>query len=165
MATEFKLDGIASVKKALMALDNATTKKVIEKTFRIAARPLVKKAKELAPPDKTGNLRESIGIFVSRAQDRKANLAAGIWVGPRIRGRYEGYHAHLIEFGTDERKPKHKKVLVFEYNGVKVFAKKTKGMKPRPFMGPAYDQTVGKVEDGVFDNLQKVYLKEINRVR
>lgn len=149
----------------LKGLDNSLNKKIIEGTLRVSARPLVKRARDLAPVGPTGNLKKSIGIFVSRSSDRKANLKAGLWVGPRIRGKNKGYHAHMIEFGTEERRPKNGRFLVFEYNGVLVFAKKAKGMQPNPFMQPAYEQTKGQVANGIFDNIEKIFLREVKKAK
>ncbi|UZS00265.1 HK97-gp10 family putative phage morphogenesis protein [Chondrinema litorale] len=165
MPKDFQIKGLENAQKLLKGLDGKFTKKVIENTFRKSAQPLVKKAKELAPKGPTGNLKKSIGIFVSKGSERKRNLKAGLWVGPRVKGQSKGYHAHLVEFGTEDRTPKKGRFLVFEYNGVLVFAKRTEGMKPNPFMRPAWEQTKGQVEAGVIDNIEQVFLREIKKAK
>ena len=161
MGANFKLIGDQQLLAQLKRMEQATTQQVIEKSFRTAARPLVEKAKANAPMGETGNLKKSIGIFASRSQDRRSRIKAGLWVGPRIRGGFKGYHAHLVEFGTETRRPKNGAFLVFEYNGVKVFAKQAKGMTPNPFMIPAYNETKGTVERRIQEETRKNIQKAI----
>lgn len=167
MQSNLKLIGDDKVRNLLKGLDNKLNKKIIEGTFRKAARPLVRRAKSMAPVGQTGNLRKSIGVFVSRSSDRRSNLKAGLWVGPRTRGKYQGYHAHFIEFGTAQRQGPPNQKVIFKNRGVTVVIKKRdRGrMKPNPFMVPAYNQTRGEVQQGIFDNIEKIFLREIKKAK
>lgn len=88
-----------------------------------AAQPLIAAAHLLAPVGKTGNLADSIGperISLKRGEVGQVN------VGPRRRGGYKGFHAHLVEYPKTNR------------DGTK-----TKG---KPFMKPAFDRTKDELE-------------------
>ncbi|MEN7549316.1 HK97-gp10 family putative phage morphogenesis protein [Rapidithrix thailandica] len=154
-----KLKNWEQAKRMLKDMDNRMTKKVIEGTMRKAAKPLVRSAKSKAPKGDTGNLRKSIGTFVSKSSERKKNLKAGIWAGPRTRGSHKGFHAHLIEFGTKKRKPTKGEYLVFEVDGVLVFAKEVAPVKPQPFMQPAYQESKGQMEQVMFKEFGNEFQK------
>lgn len=163
MPKKIQLIGFEKVEGLLKEMDGKLTQKVIEGTFRKAAKPLIRSARQKAPEGPTGNLKKSIGVFPSKSSQRRAKEMAGIWVGPRLGKAYKGYHAHLIEFGTKDRTPKKGQFLVFEYQGRKVFAKRAKGISPKPFMQPAYNETYGEmvviIEDEVENVFKKVYDK------
>jgi len=54
-------------------------------------------------PVHTGNLRESVGLIERNKGKSKGKDWANIMIGARTYGGYKGYHASLLEKGTDER--------------------------------------------------------------
>lgn len=163
----FDVKGIKGLEQLLKGYDNAFNQKVIEGTFRQAAKPLVEKAKLLAPEGPTGNLVDSIGTFASRSRDRKAKEKAGIWVGPRIKGGYRGYHAHLVEFGTEDREIKTQKTIVFSRNGVNVVVRTVRRgrMPAKPFMVPAFLKTKDQIDRGVQEGFEKIFKRRFNKYK
>ena len=68
MATQ--IVGIEEVDRFLAGIPKRYTKKFIQQAFRKAARPLVKRAKQLAPR-KTGILRKSVGAVNAKKNSRQ----------------------------------------------------------------------------------------------
>lgn len=103
-----------------------------------ASKVLIDRAKALAP-SKSGDLRQSIGAYrgsFNQVQSQQREVGQ-IKVGPR-RGRYKGYAAHLMEFGTKNRFSK-------SMRG-KGTAPSFKGrVTPHPFMEPAFNETKSQV--------------------
>lgn len=89
---------------------------------------------------KTGRLDESIGRI--RVPISKATDVGQVRIGPRVGGKYKGYHGHLIEFGTKERYTKSGK-----YTG--------KGPK-LPYIQPAYVREINNVRDQIVGNMQRI---------
>ena len=95
-------------------------------------------------------------VKVGRFKNRTGNLRRSI--NRRVEGPHRGvvstseeYGAH-VEFGTRPHViyPKKGRFLVFKnQSGQKVFAKKINhpGSKPYPFMRPAFEDNIGKIQD------------------
>ena len=115
-----------------------------------AAKPMEDTAKSLINV-KTGNLRNSIGRV--RTPLRKANTIGEVKVGPRVGGKYKGYHGHLVEFGTKNRPP----------GGwyARFPNAHTTSSKPHPFMVPAERMTGAKVIGDVGRNLYQIIQRYI----
>ena len=103
-------------------------RKVSISAFKKAAKPLMARAKLLAPK-KTGNLRDSIGMMMVPGQ-------IAILVGAR-KGGYGGNHGHLIENGTMER--------------VRKSGGSTGAGRANNFFERAYEQTYHETYDSVAD--------------
>tara|TARA_R110000803_G_scaffold14673_8_gene40759 strand:- start:1925 stop:2359 length:435 start_codon:yes stop_codon:yes gene_type:complete len=69
----------------------------IKQVLRKVARPLINDIKSRTPVDK-GTLRKSIGI-IKGLKGKKGKPF--IIVGPRYYSPYKGFHAHLIEVGSE----------------------------------------------------------------
>jgi hypothetical protein len=107
-----------------------------------AAKPLVEKAKLLAPEGPTGNLVDSIGLV--KTPVAKANNIGEVIVGPRRSRRFRGFAGHLVEFGTRPRRNK---------KGA------NRGVMPKtPFMQPAFIATSAAVINRISTELaRKMY--------
>lgn len=161
----FKIVGLDNLRDMLRSFDNVFQRKVIEDIFRAAAKPLIQKARQKAPDDE-GDLVKSLGTFTSRSQDRGIAIKGAIWAGPRTRGGFKGFHAHLIEFGTKERKPKGEAFAIFEYKGSIVYgAKRAKALSPKPFMQPAYNEAKSEMERIIKEDSAKILQKNFNKYR
>lgn len=97
------MSGVEDVTLALQNLQvpDKTVYEIL--SMRIAPR-LIDSIRQLVPK-KTGRLLRSIQMFRS-----KRDAYRRIWVGPRYTGNFSspdaGNHAHLLEFGTEEREMK-----------------------------------------------------------
>lgn len=125
--------GVKEIDAVLKGLPLQFQDRVLKAAHADAAKPLITAAQGLAPVGKTGNLKRSIGV--ERISLKKTNEVGLVRVGPRRRGGYKGFHAHLIEFGKTNR------------DGSKT--------NPKPFMEPAFQQTKGTVENNIKDSLIK----------
>lgn len=124
--------GDKEIQAVLKELPQALADKAIGTANMNAAKPLVEKEKQLAPDD-TGALVDSIGAY--RAP-KKAQRLGLVVAGAQRRGKYKGFHAHLVEFGTRERK---------------------RGRMPKqPFAKPAFDATQTKVQGLIHTELSKI---------
>lgn len=131
-----KLEGQRDLAKALFALEGVTAKKVGRKAIAYALEPVAEHARRLVAVERPNlnwpgakHLRESINVGDRlTARQRKQRVKTGeveMYVGPK------GRHAHLVEFGTQERHQK---------------SGKSTGAMPRmPFMRPAWDAQIGNV--------------------
>lgn len=139
MDVSIKVTGVKEIDKVLKGLPLQLNNKILQSAHFQAVKPLIEKAKLLAPEGPTGNLVDSIGAV--RQPLRKATALGEVNVGPR-RGRYKGHHAHLIEYGTRPRRNK---------------AGANRGrVKADPFMEPAVEQTKDKVLSLVNVSIGKV---------
>ena len=136
------LKGFDELMQNLERLKSSTQRKVARLAVTAGARIVRNEAKRLVPV-RTGNLRDSISIKVLPYR-RTEHIAARVFAS-RIRGK-QGWHAHLIEFGTAPRyqKPKEFKHLspFLAKRAMKESGKRGRytGIGPaRPFMRPALD--------------------------
>lgn len=119
-----ELEGFDDIKKVLNGLPAQLNHKVLQAANFEAAKPLVDKAKSLAPEGPTGRLIDSIGV--TKESLKKVSEPGEVRVGPR-RGRFKGFAGHLVERGTVQRETK---------KGI------NKGIMPKhPFMEPAFVST------------------------
>lgn len=138
--------GYKELYTVLQQLPLALSHEVIGKANVDAAKPLIEREKELVRVDK-GVLKESIGAV--RSSIKRASNLGETRVGPRRRGGKKGYHGHLVEFGTKERKTK---------KGA------SRGRMPAfPFAAPAFKQTIGAVHGRILDSLGRVTTRTMRR--
>lgn len=149
-----ELSGFREIEAALAELPKATAKNVVKRAATDALQPMADDAKGKAPRDE-GDLAEGISvtsqIVSSQASDSRkpGKQEVRMFMGPNYRPGTPGYapHAHLVEFGTEERVTK---------GGV------NRGRMPaQPFIRPAYD--AGKL--GVIDRLGQALWEQIDKAR
>lgn len=96
-----EIRGLAETLKALKQLPINIQNNVMAGTVRAATKPIVKDARANAP-QKTKNLKKSIGVVKRKSEDKtKLHFS----VTPRKGKKYNGWYAHLIEFGTSKLAP------------------------------------------------------------
>lgn len=136
MRTIIKVTGIKEIDDCFKAMPLALADKTLQQVGAAVAKPLIAKAKLIAPEGPTGNLVDSIGVVKGKF-NQVASLqreVGEVTVGPR-RGKFKGYAAHLVEYGTKPRYTKGKgkiRKIKNAYRGI---------MKKKPFMGPAFNAT------------------------
>ena len=142
---KIKLTGVKEIDAVLKGLPKEVNNKLLTTAHVNAAKPLVEKAKLLAPEGPTGNLVDSIG---TQATGIKSQRALGeTHTGPR-RGRgkgQRGHHGYWTEVGTKTRK-------------TKKGANRGK-MTGTHWMARSWEATKGKVEPIVNQELGKSLLK------
>lgn len=136
------MQGIPEVVAALDDLRVLPRKKV-NSALRKIARPIIRNARRNLVSSgnvKTGRLKKSIKALVALKK------YSGLIVGPTYAGKDDASapHAHLLEFGTKQRKLK-RPVLV-NFSGTWALVKETGKMKAQPFMAPAIKQSASEME-------------------
>lgn len=85
--------------KALAQFPQNIQKNVLTGAIRAGCKPILDEAKRNVPID-SGNLKKSMGIIKRKSKDKtKVRFS----VTPRRKGKYDGYYAHMIEFGTSKQ--------------------------------------------------------------
>jgi HK97 gp10 family phage protein len=144
MKVNFKITGHKEIDKVLAQLSPSMNHKLFQKAHTSAAKQTVDAAKLLAPEGPTGGLIDSIGV--EKAPFSKANDLGEVNIGAR-RGRYKGYAAHLVEFGTGKR--------TLDGKG-KYRAGTSRGVMPKkPFLEPAWERTKNGVQESITTHLAR----------
>lgn len=91
----FKTDDLL---KALKQFPQNIQKNVLTGAVRAGTKPIVDEAKSNVPKD-TRNLEKSIGVVKRREKDKSKVRFS---VTPRRGGKFDGFYAHMIEFGTSK---------------------------------------------------------------
>lgn len=156
MKPTMRLEGVRDLSKTLNNMPANVAKRISRKVLMKLLQPIADRARQLARVEdpnvqkpSAGHLRDTIGVGqkLSRRQKRLNRPLAPleVYVGPGIigKGQNAARHAHLIEFGTEERRH--------------ASGKSTGAMPRRPFMRPAWDALHGKV----FTDLAKLLRDEL----
>lgn len=136
MDVKISVSGVQQIDEVLRGLPLQVTHQVLQAAHFDAAKPLVEKAKLLAPEGATGGLVDSIGTVKQGL--KKSSEVGEVLTGPR-RGKYKGHAGHLVEKGTKARK---------NAKGA------NRGVMPKhPFMQPAFEATknevLGRIKESV----------------
>ncbi|OQM77569.1 HK97-gp10 family putative phage morphogenesis protein [Manganibacter manganicus] len=163
MATAFKIEGLADLKRNLEQFKKSTQRGILERALKRAAKPIVEDAKMLAPVDE-GDLKRSIGTKVIRSNAGKAaygkakrggasdadavsaaraanRAAAGRGASALVRVQATAPHAIFVEFGTSNR-----------------------NYPRQPFMGPALRQGERTVPRDIAADLKIEMEKSAKRI-
>lgn len=147
--------------KAMKGLNEKMRRRKVMQIIRNVAGPAQKAAKqevqmierEAWVRDKritTGNLEASIGRFSGKSKDYP-----NVMVGPRVKGKFHGWHGHLVHDGTKQRRGRAKKSL---------FGKRYNrgAAKPNPYMQRAFDKTRDRVRADFEKQIAKYIEKMAN---
>lgn len=176
MANEaFRVDGLKELNAMLQQLPLRVEKNIMRTAIGAASRVVRDKAKELAPAD-SGQLRRSIRSGSTRVRRGKAQVAvtAAAW------------YARFLEFGTASfyigsgktvGKPysipkrsrtgkvsRKKKALSFNGGDVAVNNVLHPGVRPQPFMRPAFDQSTGPAIEAFRQHVIARLAKEVGKL-
>ena len=108
-----RITGLEEIDKLLKQLPETVARNITRRALVRAAKVVEKEMRARAPVGKTGNLKASIGQVGVRGLPGGGQARQ---VGALKGGRFKGYHAHLVEFGTSTA-------------------------APHPFIRPAWDET------------------------
>lgn len=147
----YEVQGLEKFEQIMKGLSDKMRRSEMYSLIRNVAGPVEKAAKQEAAKIEsdawtnhrrinTGNLEASIGRIRGKSKEY-----LNIQVAPRARGRFKGFHAQLVQFGTDTRR-------------TKKGANRGK-MDPNPFMQRAFDKTL----NGVRGNFEKQVAKKIQK--
>lgn len=149
------ITGVKEIDDCLKAMPRDLTDKVLQTAGVNAAKPLISKAKLMAPEGPTGNLVDSIGAIKGR-KSASRNIGQ-VSVGPRRGGNYKGYAGHLVEYGTRARYTKgrgKKRKVKNAYRGI---------MPKKKFMEPAFQATRTQILSSYNTEVSKVLVRTMKR--
>lgn len=156
-----RLTGVKEVDQLLRGLPKELQHKILVNAHAAAARPMVRSAQSKINRV-TGRLQDSIGVIKSSTR-QSADRLGMVTIGPRRGGLYKGYHGHLIEYGHWSR-PRISSILGF--GGVRLVRKdvgKQRWVEAKPFMKPAFTETVNIVSENAKEEIAKKLLSFMRR--
>lgn len=92
--SNFSLDS-KDLRRQFGRLPDVVSRKVARKAVNAGSTPILQTARKQVPVV-TGTLKQSLG---KKTKVYKNSDVALSMVGPRISGKWAGYHGHLVEFG------------------------------------------------------------------
>lgn len=145
-----KVEGLKELNKALKQLGPRAARNALRASIRAGGRVVVSDARKRLPPQ-YDTLKRSLSVKVNRQRSPYEITAE---VGPTTgkSAKYDGWYAHLVEFGVapHEITPKTKQVMVDAATSGRsgatqfgtVFGKKVQhpGVPAKPFLTPAFEQ-------------------------
>jgi HK97 gp10 family phage protein len=154
-----KFQGIDELGAVLAGLGDKLGGQTVDKILRKAARPMLKRAKEISSnADVTGDTTKSIGIIANR----KTN---SIKLGPRRGNGFKGHHAHLLEYGTAPHIIRAKAADgLLSFAGTFTKEVQHPGIAAQPFMRPAFDATHGAVVASIKEQCKEIIDSEFKSV-
>ena len=160
MKINFNIKGAKEFDVMLRDLGPAVAKNAGASSLRAAGKVVLTRAKELVPV-KTGALRDSLGVRVSRADANVGSLRAVIGSTNQ-----EYRLMHLIEFGTQAHSIRANKANVLASGGT-VFGKEVtvSGVTARPFLRPAMDEKAGEALRVMGESLGKAIIREAKKFK
>ena len=105
------ISGVEAIDKALKEFEKKVSRKVIKSAMTKTAAMFRKEVRKRTPKGKTGNLRKSVTSKVKRFGSFKTPMLLGSVYYSREKGK-KGFHAHLLELGTEER-------IIKDFRGLK----------------------------------------------
>lgn len=176
-AVESEISGMDELLKNLKELPEKVQKRVLVGAVRAAAKPIVKEARSLAPA-KSGALKASIGVTKFETLNKSL-----VWfqVSPRqhgnftkrfttasgqkwsIKGISDPWYAHFTEYGTYSNldHPLKNKLSAKRKKKRDAIVAKGGGIKPHPFMRPAFEKEGDKAIVALKEYMEKRLDKEL----
>lgn len=148
---EFRVTGLAELKKALNDLPERLERNVVRGGLR-AGGNVIRDAAKARVPVRTGKLRDTIKVKTSA---RRGKLKATI-----VAGGQDVIYARMVELGTAAHfiKPRHRKSLLIA--GLMREVVHHPGAQPKPFMRPALDESAEAAVNAFADYVRKRLAKE-----
>lgn len=156
-----KIEGEEQLNYILSKLPVELEKKALLPGLRQAAKPLIAAMKSKVPK-RTGSGAKSIGLVVVKGKK------AAIKVGPRTgKGlKNDGWYLRFVEYGTKTRQPrgsrKNARLKIPSGDGY-VYPYSAEGMKPQPFVRPAYDETKEQIVKEMGNNIARSIERFVNK--
>lgn len=167
MASEVEISGLKELDKLLKEFTPKLEANILRGALRAGAKVLLDKARENVPVD-NGDLKNSLKL---KTRNKRGALSATVTAGDK-----KAYYAHMIEFGTGsyysgsgtrskrsayEIKPKKSRSLFFA--GIFRETITHPGIRPQPFMRPAFDEGNQQALDAFKDYTKARIDKEFSK--
>jgi HK97 gp10 family phage protein len=170
MSNLVEISGFRELEAKIKLLSNDKDKKrEVIGILRQVANSTVKAAKQTAPVSKKehkargrkiqpGNLKKSIGTIVGRKGQAKDNPT--VYVGPRAKGKQDGWYGHFVEYGVNVYNKGFKRKRKAGANNAAAIRR----TKANPFMKNAYNQTKGGVTQDAEAKVARFIQKRIDKL-
>ena len=132
----YKIEGYDKFLKAVQTLPDKMKRQETLKLLRRVTKPTIAAAKAKVP-EKEGKLKRSIGNITG-----KSKTYPNVMVGPRAKGKHEGFHGALVECGHGGPAP----------------------APANPYMRPAFDETKGRVTADAVKSIAQYLEKPANKL-
>jgi HK97 gp10 family phage protein len=153
MEVEIDVSGNEDLIGKLRKLQRNVAANVLKKVLRKAGTKIKRSVKQEAP-ERTGLLKKSIKVFADRSISSKGGALIRVGADASI-----APHAHLVEFGTEERYLK-KPTIISLLNGSYFYTEKTGAMPANNFFERGYESS----KDEAIRVFQEEIKKEINNL-
>jgi HK97 gp10 family phage protein len=164
------VEGFAELEAKIRALaDEKDKRRETLAILREIAKPTLAASRQLVPVSKKphvarkrkilpGNLKRALGLIQGRKGNAKINPT--IYVGPRVRGSFDGWYGHFVHEGINVYKRGYKRKRKRGANQGAAIAR-TKG---NPFLRKAYQQTQGQVTADAEKRMAAFLQRRINKL-
>jgi HK97 gp10 family phage protein len=142
MPAEIKIEGMAELQRNIDQVVKNLRPEQVNPKVMASARIVANEMRRRAPVGATGNLRRAI---VAKLLDAQGYFSPRAGFAGIDRAK-KGYHAHLVEYGSQVRRPKEKKVLASKalmgLGWGQIYGTEAAPMPAHPFLRPAADATM-----------------------
>jgi len=168
------IEGFEVLQRKIKKLGNDKDKKrEVLNILRQVAKPTVNAARSLAPQSskphrarKTlinpGNLKKSIGTITGKKGNAKINPT--VYVGPRVKGKWDGWYGAMVEGGHNVYRKSFKRSSHKAGSTKRYKHKAINYVVPDPFMEKAYKQKQGRVTAEAEKRVAKFIQRRINKL-
>lgn len=132
----FEIEGFDKFLREVEKLPDRMKRNELLKVLRRSSKPTIQAAKRNIH-SRSNRLGKSIGNITGKNREYP-----NVMVGPRVKGKNEGFHGHLVEFGHGGPHP----------------------APANPFMRPAYDETKNRVSDDLAKKISAYLEKQANKL-
>jgi len=146
------IKGLKELNKNLKRLDSRSTKNVLRAALRAGGRVVVKEARNKLPSE-YDTLQRALTLKLQRQRSPvEMKLNVGLTMGSGA--RYDGWYGHIVEFGAAPHDiPASGSKLMNIGDGQVATKVRHPGVKKRPFLRPAFEQNILKI--------QKVFISKL----
>lgn len=131
----FRIEGLSEALDNVAKVIDSVSGRDVKELFFSTGKVIADEIKERAPVDR-GVLRDA--VFVGRGDMNRPDVLVGVSYG-------KAPHAHLIEYGTEQRYHKGGKYVGY--------------VNAQPFVRPAIDASSQQVKRQIIDGLKQIVLK------
>ncbi len=175
-----RLEGSSEAVELMKKLRDNDQKKVIVRVQRKAARPVVRAAKSNVSAH-SNTVQRSVKAFLPRGARNRANPI--LFVGPRRSNNPDAdpWYAHIVEGGakgkgrfakggsygarSEGARAKKNEIFRFMNRSREGIQKYRADQQPRPFMKPAVDQNMQKVQQIMITDMSQHIASEIKKLK
>jgi len=178
MPEGIEVQGMKELQKILKKLDDKVQTKVIKSALRASGREVIKSARRKLPSE-YGTLKRSLATKILKPTGGGVGLLVGARTttitksGNRKRPKYDGFYATMVELGTlgsrtEKLSASTKRKKQWTRKGTDAVYNRRgtpRGLRPRPFLRPAFRDSKTKIIDAFVTQVNKAVDKELSKAK